>query len=216
MTTSRLERLSSLAGLGAVALWLAGAVVAWGVVPGLPDDASDARTLAWANAHESGIVAGGWLWVVGCLLFVWFLGVLRARLVVAEGGAGTFSAIAFAGGLATAVFGLLIQAGDVALALDASDVSPATAGALHHLTDVFFGGAELCAALLLAAVAAVGLATRVIPRWFSFASVALAVILLILPIGWLGLIFGVPLWTLVAAALLGRPTRARRAAIATA
>lgn len=216
MTTSRLERLSPLAGFAAVALWLAGAVVAWGVVPSLPDDASDPRILTWAQAHENGIIAGGWLWAVGCLCFVWFLGTLRARLIVAEGGAGTFSAIAFAGGLATAIFGLLIQVGDIALALDAADVSPATAGALHHLTDVFFGGAELSAVLMVAAVAAVGLATRVVARWFSIAGLVLAVILLILPIGWLGLIFGVPLWTLVATALLVRPMRAHRAAIATA
>jgi hypothetical protein len=216
LTTSRLERLSPLAGLAAVALWVAGAVISWGVVPSLPDDAGDTRVLAWAQAHRNGLLAGGWLWVLGCLCFVWFLGALRARLVVAEGGAGTFSAIAFAGGVATAVCGLLMMGGNVALALDASDVSPATAGALSHLSDVFFGGAELFAVLLLGGVAVLGFATGVVGRWFAGASVVLAVILVVLPIGWLGLLFGVPLWTLAATALLVRPARARRVAVATA
>lgn len=214
MPLPKLERLSACTGFAAVALWVAGAVVSWGVTSNIADDASDTRVLAWIHANAGTLIAGGWLWIVGCLLFVWFLGTLRARLVVSEGGAGTFSAIAFAGGVATAVFGILIPAGDVAAAIDRSSLSPASAGALHHLSDVFFGGAELAAALLLAAVAVLGLATRVVPRWFAVASAVVAVVLLILPIGWAALLFGVPLWTLTATALLVRPHSVRGTALA--
>lgn len=39
-------------------------------------------------------------------------------------------------------------------------------------------------------------------RWFAWFSLALALILAIVPIGWLGVILGLPLWTLIASVLL--------------
>ena len=71
-----------------------------------------------------------------------------------------------------------------------------------HVGDAFFGGVELFAIPLTAATALVILRYGALPRWFAWVSLALALILVIFPIGWLGVIVGLPLWTLVASVLL--------------
>jgi type IV secretory pathway TrbD component len=38
--------------------------------------------------------------------------------------------------------------------------------------------------------------TRVLPRWWAAVSELLVIVLVVGPIGWLGLIFGLPIWTL--------------------
>ena len=56
------------------------------------------------------------------------------------------------------------------------------------------------------------------PRWWAAFSALVAVVLLIGPIGWLGLIFGVPIWTIGTSlfVLLRSPERARGTEPATA
>ena len=56
-----------------------------------------------------------------------------------------------------------------------------------------------------AATALVILRYGALPRWFAWLSLALALILVIFPIGWLGVIAGLPLWTLIAQSALLRP-----------
>jgi hypothetical protein len=84
---------------------------------------------------------------------------------------------------------------------------------------VFFVGAELALIVLVIGVAVLGFRTRVVPRWFASFGILLAVVLVVGPIGWAGLIFGLPVWTLVTTILLVRPARAverRHMAAATA
>lgn len=50
--------------------------------------------------------------------------------------------------------------------------------------------------------AALTLLERAFPRWVAWVSLLLAVWLVIGPIGWLGLLFGVPVWTLLLSVLL--------------
>src|SRR5262249_44087065 len=157
--TAQPRRLHALAGVLAVGLWVVGFAIAVGTTSQPSDSATDAAILAWAQKHSGAIVIGGWLFLIGCLCFVWFAGILRERLALAEDG-GTFSSIAFAGALATAVFGMGIPAGDLAVAISKNDFSASAAGALHHLTDVFFVGAELSAALLLPGRAAAAAVAR--------------------------------------------------------
>ena len=42
----------------------------------------------------------------------------------------------------------------------------------------------------------VALRTALLPKWFAWFGFLLAVVLVIGPIGWAGLIFGLPLWVL--------------------
>lgn len=207
------RRLHALAGVLAVALWAVGLLVYLGLTPQPPAHASGAVVLAWAQNHTNPIILGAWIFMVGWLCFVWFAGILRERLAARED-AGTFSSIAFGGAVAAAIFGIGMPAGDLVIAIDKNDVDPATAGTLHHLTDLFFVGAELSLVLFLAAVVAAAWRTGALPRWWAILSALLAAVLLIGPIGWAGLMFGTPVWVLGTTALLFRRPAARRAAAA--
>lgn len=191
----RFQRANALTGFAAVALWIVGLVVYQGLTSNLSDKASDQQTLTWVQGNANKILLGGWLVLLGWLCFVWFCATLRGYLLTAEGSTGTLSSIVLAGGLGAALFGMLMPLGDMSLAIDKNDVGPATAGALHHSTDMFFVGAELAAILLVVAAALVAFRTAALPKWWAIFSVLLAIVLVIGPIGWAGLLFGLPIWT---------------------
>jgi hypothetical protein len=138
------------------------------------------------------------------LFFIWFLGTLWARLRWAEGGIGPLATTAFGAGLATAVFGLALPAGEMGGVWTNVELEASTAQALTTLDDVFFICVELSAAAFVAAVGLVTILTAVLPRWVGWVSLALALVLLILPIGWAGLLLGFPLWVLLVSVLLWR------------
>ena len=71
--SSRLERNSAFAGLAAVGLWIAGLFTTVDSQPG--DHATDQQILTWAQTHADRILLGNWMFMVGCLCFVWFAGV---------------------------------------------------------------------------------------------------------------------------------------------
>ena len=211
--SDRFHRWSALTGIAAVILWIVGIAVSEGLSDDLPDGASDDQILAWVQGNANEVLTGGWLFMIGCLCFLWFVGVLRTRLREAEGGGGTVSTIALAGGVATAAFGLLMPGGEIVAAINKEDISAATAGTLHSLGDLFFVAAELSAIVLLVAVAIVAFRTRVLPKWWASFSILVAIVLVIGPIGWAALIFGLPVWTIGTALFL---VQARRPAAAPA
>jgi hypothetical protein len=214
---TRLERASAAAGVLAVVLWILGIVVTNAMSDKIPHHPTDAQLLAWVKGSTNSILLGGWLFMLGCVAFVWFAAVLRSRLAAAEGPSATFANLAFAGAGVAAGFGMLTQVGDVGAAIDKNDISAATAGTLHHASDSFFVAAELAAILLVAGFAASSLRTRAFPKWWAIFALVVALILVIGPIGWVGLIFGLPVWTLGTTWLLFRPERpARRSHVAAA
>ncbi|MDQ3876287.1 MAG: hypothetical protein M3322_12215 [Actinomycetota bacterium] len=208
------ERLAPLTGIVAVVLWVVGAVLLFG-----PTDTDDAEEILTAYREDDGrITAGGFIFQLGTLFFIWFLGSLRSRLSWAEGGLARRAAIAFGAGLATAIFLLLLPGPDMAGALsDDDNLSAPMANALSTLTDAFFIAAELVAAVMLLATALVALQTGTLPRWLAWVSLVLALILVIPVIGWAGLLFAFPLWVLAVSVLLWRSSEqpaARQAAAA--
>jgi len=209
---SRFDRISTLVmGVLAPALWIAGILVG-DRADDLPNKATDAQVLAWLGANKNLTIVAGWLFMTGCLAFIWFAGLLRSRLAEAEGGTHTLSTIGFAGAVAAAVFGIGTQA-ELASAINASDVSAATAGMFHHLGDLFFVGAELALIVLFASVAVLAFRVAAVPRWWGVVSALMAIILWIGPIGWAALIFGTPIWTVGMAILIVRAPRPRRAGV---
>jgi hypothetical protein len=207
--SDRVERFSALAGVLAVVLWVVGVAVIGGghvgLPGGIPEEGAD-EVLAHFRDNQDAVVSGGWLFMLGSLAFLWFAGILRARLVRAEGGTSTFASIAFAGGVATGIFALGIPTGGVVAALGVEQIGAPEAAALNALESAFFIGAELAAIVLLAATAAVALRAAALPRWWAAVSVVLAVWLVIGPIGWIGLLAGLPAWTVVSSLMLVRPT----------
>ena len=201
------ERHAPLTGVVAVVLWVIGAILLQS--GGRADqEAAASEHLTFYAENEGKILTGAFLFGLGTLFFIWFLGSLRDRLYRGEGSTGRVSAIAWGGGLVTAALLLANLAPDIAAALTDDEVlAPAAAQALNVLTVGFFAAAELAAAVLTAAAALAIWRTGVLPRWLALASAALALWLLIVPIGWLGLIFGFPLWVLITSVLLYMSTR---------
>jgi len=203
----RLERLSALTGVLAVVLWVLGLVVTNSFSDKIPHNPTDAQLLAWIKGNTNSILLGGWFFALGCVSFVWFAAILRARLAAAEGGQATFANLAFGGALVAAAFGILTMAGDIGGAINKDDISAATAGTLHSSGDMFFVAAELSAILFFLGAAIVSLRTGVLPKWWAWFAVLIAIVLVIGPIGWAALIFGLPIWTLGTTWLLVRPQR---------
>ena len=199
-----------------IALWIAGLVVMNSFSDKIPHSPTDSQLLTWIQGNQNPIIMGAWLWMIGCLAFLWFVALLRARLAQAEGGQHTYTTLAFTGAAAAAVFGLLMQAGDLGAAIDHDSISAATAGTLHNLNDVFFVCAELALIPFFVGVAVIAFRTAVLPKWWAVVSVLVAIVLVIGPIGWAALIFGTPLWLLGTGLIVGSTPRARQRAIAAA
>src|SRR2546423_7393697 len=195
------ERYAPLAGVVSVVLWVVGILISQGAIK----DKSPETILASYTSKEGRILLGGLVWLIGTVFFFWFLGSLRARLAEAEGGVLRLTTIAFAGGVSAAICGLLIVGPDMSAAItDDKDLSAPTAQALHTMTDTFFIGAEVALAVLLIATALVVLRTRVLPVWLAWVSLIVGIWLIILPVGWLAVLFAVPIWVLVVTYFLWR------------
>jgi hypothetical protein len=208
--TNRLARASAAAGVLAIVLWILGIAVTNAMSDKIPHDPTDQQLLTWIQGNSNSILLGGWFFMLGCLAFVWFAATLRDRLVAAEGGTAMFSSLAFAGAAIGAAFGMLTQAGDVGAAIDKDNISAATAGTMHHVSDMFFVCAELAVILFFVGTAIVSLQTRALPKWWALFAILIAIVLVIGPIGWAALIFGLPIWTLGTTWILLRPAPVAR------
>lgn len=199
MTRWGWERLAALSGLVAVALWVIGVVLE--EVSNLPGEDPN-EILSWFQDESNTILSGAFIFMLGSLFFLIFIGALRVRLVRAESESAFLSAIAFGAGLVVVALTLLIPGPNLAGALAEDDLTPEAAQALTVVDDAFFVGAELAAALLLVATGLAILRYGALPRWVAWISFLFALWLLIPPIGWAGLLVGVPLWTIIVAVLL--------------
>lgn len=193
------EPLAALAGVVAVILWVVGAVMQDS--SNLPQETAE-EMLIWFQAETGTLLASSYLWMLGSVFFLIFLGALRLRLLAREGPPAFFTAITFAAGTATAILTMLMPGGILAGAISENELTPDAALTLTFVELAFFGGAELSAALMLAAAAVVILRYRALPRWIGWVGLLFALLMLIPPIGWVGLLWGLPLWTLVVAITL--------------
>jgi hypothetical protein len=211
MTGWAWERLAALGGIVAVVLWVVGVLVMESSNPGSDEPA---ELLAWFQDDTGTILASAFIFMLGSVFFLIFVGALRGRLLAFEGPGAFLTSIAFAAGLATAILTMLIPAPNLSAAISESELTGETALAVSIIDDAFFVGAELSAALFLLATGLVILRYGGLPRWLAWVSFLFALWLLIPPIGWAGLLFGVPLWTIAVAVLMwmrpaGEPVAAR-------
>ena len=202
-----IERYAPLTGVLAVVGWVVGLLIAGDI----SSKDKGGEILAYYQAHDGRILAGGLIWLIGTALFVWFLGSLRSRLAEAEGGVGRLTSLAFGGGIATAICVAMQSAPDMAAAISKDDIDGSAARALRSVSDSFFIGAEFLLPVLLVAVALLTLRTAVFPRWLGWLSLLIALVLLIAPIGWAALVFAFPIWTLIVAYLIWRPVTTQTA-----
>ena len=111
----------------------------------------------------------------------------------------------FAGGVATAVSLLLMPAVHAAGAINNDNLSADAAQVYLGINVAFFYAAELSAAVFLLALGLVSLATGAFPRWLAWASLVLALWLVIPSIGWLAFLYLFPLWLIALSVMLLRP-----------
>jgi hypothetical protein len=195
------ERLAALAGVVAVVLWVISFLIFESTdTPG--EDVTGDQVLAWYGNDENTLLAAGFIFMLGTLFFLIFLGALRVRLLEAEGASGFLTAISYGAGVATSVFLLMLPAPDMAGALSSDELSGDAALAITTLDDMFFLGAEFAGALLLAAAGLLFLQTRVLPAWLGWATLVVALVMLIPLVGWAAVFLGLPLWTVLVAVLL--------------
>jgi hypothetical protein len=196
------RRVTPLAGVLSVLLFVVGVFVAESAdMPA--DDATGAQIATFLADNLERLAISAAFWGVAVIALIWFLDGLRTHLLPAS---GQLARLAYGFGFATGLFILASAVPDVAGAL-ASDnldrnLDPGAAEVFDNLGDGFFIAAEL---MLVGFFLAVGLAAirgRALPLWLGWISLALAVLALILPIGWAVVIFAFPLWLLVASALL--------------
>jgi hypothetical protein len=200
------ERYTPLAGVLAVVGWVLGMIV----IGDISGKDKGPEILAYYKAHDGRIILGGIIWLIGTALFLWFLGSLRSRLLAAEGPEGRLTSVAFAGGVATAICLALLVGPDISGALSEDDLDASAALAIHNIVGAFFVGAEYLCPVLLAATALIALRTgALLPRWLVWITLLVALVMLIAPIGWAGLVFAFPIWTLIVSYLLWRPATTR-------
>jgi hypothetical protein len=198
----RWERDAALTGVVAVVLWVIGAIIGE-TGASRPDEETPANLLAWFEEEKNTILAGELIFVFGVLFFIWFLGSLRATLFRAEGGVGRVTSIAYGTGMLAAL-ALILQAAALLQPsfVDEGVLSGEGAQSLSLLSDALFGVVELTLVPMFVAAGLVILRTRVLPVWLGWASLLIAIVLLIIPIGWIGVIFLFPAWVLVTSVLL--------------
>jgi hypothetical protein len=220
---SREERFAPLSGVAVLLLGLAGLIVLEGPADRPEIDAEPSAFLAYFGDRDT-VVLGGFLMMLSIAFFLWFIGALRAALRRGEGGVGRLSAIGYGGGVATAILFSAVPAVSVLGALVADELSPESAKTIFLVGDAFLYPATVTAAVLLAATGLVALRSAAFSRWLAWVSLALALWLLIPPLGsaggtpenpaaWSGLaaLDAVPIWTAITAIVLMRgPTAAPR------
>ena len=198
--TSTWTRWAPLTGVLAPVLWIIGVFISES--GDVPDEKSTApQILTYFEEDTNSILLGGSIFLFGILLFILFITVLRGRWR-AGGEATNAPALAYGTGMLGAGFLAALWAPQMAIAVATmeSDVQlqPATAEVGWHIGLGFIILAEFLLALFLFATAAASMRAPVLPKWLAWAGVAIGVVALIPPIGWMAIIFAFPLWVLVA------------------
>jgi hypothetical protein len=201
------RRVTPLAGVLSVVLFIVSVfVVESGDIP--DDDATGAEIAAYLGDSLSELAIGAVLWGLATIALIWFLDGLRTHIAPASAQLGR---LAYGFGFAAALFLLASVMPDVAGALASDNLDRSLEGgaaeAMTALGDGFFIAAELMLVGFFFTVGLASLQSRVLPAWFGGISLVLALVALIPPIGWAVVVFGLPLWLLLASALLWRGTR---------
>jgi hypothetical protein len=204
MARPRSVRLLSLAGIGAAVLWIAGLMLSGADRP--DGSGGPAEILAYYQQHGDGLGMAIFLLMLGSALFLVFLTSLWSRLRSAEGEGGPLASLVLVSGVIVAIGQFAVFGSDLDLSGDATKyaVSASTAEAAFFTGDSWFVAAAMMAGLMLAATGAIAIQTRVLPRVLGWASVVLAVPLLLpmLPVMPPVMLFAFPLWVAATALVL--------------
>lgn len=195
MNNSRYDRLALLSGVVSVALLVIGAAVI-GIYDYLPP--AD-EVAAYLGENSARVIAGGYLGSLSAVFLIWFAGSVRSALISPEGGTGRLSNIAFGGGIGASLaiaigFTIIVTAG--ARAGAEGGITLEGAITMHDLWGQILGYVNaIMLGVFVGATAIVSLRTSVLPNWFGWLSLLLA-LGLFTPANYIFIFPGV-LWVLV-------------------
>ena len=173
MVAERLRSWSYLAGLVAIVLFVAGAILMFNG----PNGSSPGKMTAWygSGSHRTSIHIGWILFGLGLFFFLWFVAALREQVGQyerADAGGGSFlSSVVTIGGGAFAAAGISVAgiATGVKTMSDDTYHHQVYSGVIHGANDATYqilvtGGGAALAALIFAVAAAI-LGYGMLPRW---------------------------------------------------
>jgi hypothetical protein len=189
-------RWAPLLGVPFAVLILIGALVS-GSTP--DSDASAGHVVAWYYTHRSSVMASTFLLVYGLIIGICFAAALRSYFRSRGAGDGP-TILGFGGALTLAIGGMVASGFNFAAADVPLKISPAAEQALNVAqNDVFFallaGGFLFFVGFGLAI-----LSTAVLPHWLGWVALPFGV-LAVTPIGWIAVIFALPIWIVIVSVL---------------
>ena len=174
MTEAKSVRLCALAGLAFFVLIVVGGPILQGGSPSATDSA--AKIFHYISTHVGKLKASGAVFSFAMAAVLVWLAAHFSSLRKAEGGRSGFAVAALAGGILATAAQVINSAVVAVMALRIHDLGPS--GAHFFWTfQLFLGGALVTGlTILVGASALVFLNTGMYPRWFAWASGALAVV----------------------------------------
>ncbi|HJX40187.1 MAG TPA: hypothetical protein VJ345_01900 [Anaerolineales bacterium] len=149
-----------------------------------PANAPVEQSLAYFVKYRTELLAQSLLFVLSAGVLLWFIGSLRSFLSKAEEGTGRLSSVAFGAGILWAGLQLVMQGGQVALAMGANaDLPAALAGMMGDLTYALSVIAYVPMGIMLAAMAVVSWRFKAFPAWLAWLSAVAAAANLLMSAG---------------------------------
>jgi hypothetical protein len=198
-----LERFAPLTGIGFVLLVIV-AVIVGGETP----DANDGlvKVVNYWKDNQDQAIASAIIAAISSVFLLWFAGVLRAVLAVAEGAPARLANTAFGGAIVGAIGWLLLIGFTFVAADTADDVAPQVTQTFSVLqADFFFPLAGGFAVFLLASGLAV-VRTAALPSWLGWSALVLGV-LCVTPAGFFA-ILAMLIWVAIVSVMLFMATSA--------
>ncbi len=175
------ERWAAASGYVVVLFGVAGAAFERG---GPPLNAPVDQTIAFFSTYRRELLSQSLMFVLSAGAYLWFFGVLRTFLLVAEGRSGMLSTIAFGAGTVSAGIQMVFQGFQVALAVASNHpVEPPLAALFSNAILALSVIGYVPVAVMLAAVAVVSLRDRAFPAWLGWLSAFAAMAHVVMSIG---------------------------------
>jgi hypothetical protein len=195
---SKIERWAPIGGIVFVVLMVVGSIF---VIDVPSADASEQEITDYLADSDNQMrnIIGVYMWVVGALVFLWFLMRLRSDIRRAEGGTGTLSTLTFGAGVVFAAVWMVSASvlGSVAYAVELRDAPVEDIDLVRVLLPmgglILLLGGGFAGVLLLLAVSTAILTKGVYPKWLGWLGIIAAIVLLFDVV--YGTIF--PFWTWV-------------------
>jgi hypothetical protein len=204
---SALRRYVPLSGALAAVLWLASLVVL--EAGGNPADPDSAEEIAeHFRDDRTAILVAGTLHVLGGFFFLWFVAFLGTALAALDASTAWLRRAVLVGGTAAGALMLALTGPQTTGATtDTELIGPESSVAFWRLSHTFFVGAEYAFAVFVAALSMIAFVGFALPRWLAWTGIVIAVLLLVVPLGWIALLFLLPLWLIAVSVSLFRRER---------